>query len=150
MTGATPRVLFLCTHNSARSQMAEGILRYVSRGAVEAQSAGTAPSTVHPLAVEAVRGLFGVDLGGQRSKHVDEFAGQHFDYVITLCDSARESCPVFPAAPVRLHWGFDDPSAVPGSEEDRSRAFRQTAAELKRRIDQLLAVILGTATPSPA
>jgi len=150
MTDATPRVLFLCTHNAARSQMAEGILRHLSRGAVDAQSAGTAPSTVHPLAGEAVRGLLGVDLGGQRSKHVDEFSGQHFDYVITLCDSARESCPVFPGAPVRMHWGFDDPSAVQGSDEDRSRAFRQTAAELKRRIDQLLVVIQGTAKPSPA
>lgn len=150
MTDAKPRVLFLCTHNAARSQMAEGILRHLSRGAVDAQSAGTVPSTVHPLAVEAVRRLLGADLGGQRSKHVDEFSGQRFDYVITLCDSARETCPVFPGAPERIHWSFDDPSAVRGSEEDRYRAFRQTAAELERRIGQLVAVIERTAKTSPA
>ncbi|HYM69902.1 MAG TPA: arsenate reductase ArsC, partial [bacterium] len=119
-------------------------------GTVDAQSAGTVPSAVHPLAVEAVRRLLGVDLGGQRSKHVDEFSGQRFDYVITLCDSARETCPVFPGDPERIHWSFDDPSAVQGSDEDRYRAFRQTAAELERRIDQLLAVIERTAKPSPA
>lgn len=150
MTHAKPRVLFLCTHNAARSQMAEGILRHLSHGTVDAQSAGTVPSAVHPLAVEAVRRLLGVDLGGQRSKHVDEFSGQRFDYVITLCDSARETCPVFPGDPERIHWSFDDPSAVQGSDEDRYRAFRQTAAELERRIDQLLAVIERTAKPSPA
>lgn len=131
MTTPKPRVLFLCMHNAARSQMAEGILRSLGHGAVEVESAGTEPSQVHPLAVATVKRLLDVDISAQRSKHVDEFAGQRFDYVITLCDSAREACPVFPGDPERIHWRFDDPAAVPGTDDDRYRAFRQVAAELE-------------------
>lgn len=149
MPADKPRVLFLCTHNAARSQMAEAILRHLAQGAVEAQSAGTEPSEVHPLAVETVRRLFSADTTGQRSKHVGEFAGQRFDYVITLCDSAKEACPVFPGDPERIHWRFDDPAAVPGSDDARFVAFRQVAVELERRLRQLLIVIRRGASPSP-
>jgi len=133
-------VLILCTHNAARSQMAEGILRHLGGGAVEVHSAGTEPSGVHPLAVEAIREL-GIDISGQRSKHVDEFSGQQFHYVITLCDGARETCPAFPGAPERIHWGLGDPAAVQGSEDDRGQAFRQTARRLTIRIRQFLAAL---------
>jgi len=150
MTPAKPRVLFLCTHNAARSQMAEGILRHLGHGAVDVESAGTEPTQVHPLAVEAVRRLFSIGIGNQRSKHVDEFAGQRFDYVITLCDSAKETCPVFPGDPERIHWRFDDPAAAPGSDDDRYRAFRDVSAELGRRLRQLLVVIERSANPSLA
>ncbi len=146
MAPTQARVLFLCTHNAARSQMAEGILRHLSAGTVDVQSAGTEPSQVHPLAVSAVQRLLGVDISGQRSKHVDEFAGQRFDYVITLCDSARETCPLFPGDPERIHWRFDDPAAVQGSDDDRYVAFRQVAAELERRLRQLLVIIEKHAT----
>jgi protein-tyrosine-phosphatase len=130
--------------------MAEGILRHLAHGAVDARSAGTEPSSVHPLAVEAIRRLLGIDISGQRSKHVDEFSGQHFDYVVTLCDGARETCPAFPGDPERIHWSFDDPSAVQGSDDDRYRAFRHTAVELERRIGQLLIVIGLSASASPS
>src|SRR5262249_20612894 len=96
-----PRVLFLCTHNSARSQMAEGLLRHLGGDAVEAWSAGTEVSRVHPLAIRAMEAR-GIDIRGQRSKSVDELLGQHFDYVITVCDRASETCPIFPGAPERI------------------------------------------------
>jgi protein-tyrosine-phosphatase len=150
MAASKPRVLFLCTHNAARSQMAEGIMRHLSGGAVDVFSAGTEPSHVHPLAVAAVQRLLDIDISGQRSKHLDEFAGRHFDYVITLCDSAREACPVFLGDPERIHWSFDDPAAVPGSEDDRSRAFQQVATELATRIRYLLLIIERSVRPSPA
>jgi len=150
MTGTKPRVLFLCTHNAARSQMAEGIMRALSRGAVDVESEGTEPSHVHPLAVDAVRRLLNADISHHRSKHLNEFVGQRFDYVITVCDRAREACPVFPGDPERIHWSFDDPAAVRGSEDDRDRAFRQVATELTTRIRQLLIVIDRSAKSSPA
>jgi arsenate reductase len=150
MSQTTPRVLFVCTHNAARSQMAEGILRHLAHGAVEVESAGTEPSPVHPLAIVAMKRLLDVDISTQRSKHVGEFAGQRFDYVITLCDSAKEACPVFPGDPERIHWRFDDPAAVAGSDDDRYRAFRQVAAELERRLRQLLVVIARSTESSPA
>lgn len=133
------RVLFLCTHNSARSQMAEGIMRHLGGPLVEVYSAGTAPSSVHPVAVQTMTSL-GIDLSSQRSKHLDEFRGQHFDYVITVCDRARESCPLFPDDPVQIHWSFPDPAAVPPGEEQR-QAFYQTAIELMNRIRILLALM---------
>lgn len=145
----TKRVLFLCTHNAARSQMAEGILRLLGGSAVEVESAGTEPSRVHPLAVRALADL-GIGIGTQRSKHVDEVAGQRFDYVITLCDQAREVCPVFPGAPERIHWGFDDPAAVAGSDEERYEAFRRTARELTTRLRPFVALLGRDHTPSPA
>jgi thioredoxin type arsenate reductase len=141
MTAIKPRVLFLCTHNAARSQMAEGILRHLGAGTVDVQSAGTEPSRVHPFAVTAVQRLIGVDISDQRSKHVDEFTGQRFDYVVTLCDSARETCPLFPGDPERIHWRFDDPAAVQGSDDDLYVAFRQVATELERRLRQFLILI---------
>ena len=150
MTGAKPRVLFVCTHNAARSQMAEGILRHLAHGTLDVESAGTEPSQVHPLAVEAVKRLLDVDISGQRSKSVNEFTGQHFDYVITLCDSAKETCPVFPVDPERMPWRFDDPAAVPGSDDDRFLAFRRVAVELEQRLRQLLILAGRTAKPSPA
>ncbi len=133
------RVLFLCTHNSARSQMAEGIMRHLAGHQVEVYSAGTAPSRVHPEAVRAMTEL-GIDISTQQSKHMEEFRQQHFDYVITVCDRARESCPLFPDDPIRIHWSFPDPAAVePG--EAQQRAFHQTALELMNRIRLLLALM---------
>jgi len=135
-----PRVLFLCTHNAARSQMAEGILRDFSKGTVEVYSAGTEPTGVHPLAVVALQEMR-IDISGQRSKHVDEFAGQMFDFVATLCDSAREVCPVFPGDPERIHWSFPDPGAVQGTDEERLQAFKQVARELASRLRPFLAIV---------
>jgi len=143
-----PRVLFLCTHNAARSQMAEGILRHLSQGSVEVYSAGTEPSAVHPLAVRAL-GEMGIDISGQRSKPVREFAGQSFDFVATLCEGARELCPIFPGDPERVHWGFRDPGAVTGTDEERLRAFKQTARELTARLRPFLALVeRGVKPPS--
>ena len=133
------RVLFLCTHNSARSQMAEAILRHMSKGQVEAYSAGHEPSQLHPMAIEAMDER-GVDIRGQRSKHLSEYLGQHFDYIVTVCDLARESCPVFPGDPERIHWSFPDPAAVEGVDA-RRRAFQMTATELTTRINFLLVLI---------
>lgn len=134
------RVLFLCTHNSARSQMAEAILRHLAGDRMEASSAGTVATRIHPLAA-AVMTEDGLAFHGQRSKHVDELAGQQFDYVITVCDNARESCPVFPGAPEHIHWSIPDPSAVEGDEAVRLSAFRTAAEELTTRIRYLVVMI---------
>jgi len=136
------RVLILCTGNSARSQMAEGLLRSLSKSVVEAHSAGTHPSRVNPLAVEAMKEI-GIDVSGHRSKSVEEFAGQRFDLVITVCDNAKESCPVFPGAPERLHWSYEDPAAVEGSREERLRAFRRVREGLTEEFQALLISRLG-------
>jgi arsenate reductase len=124
------RVLILCTGNSARSQMAEGLLRHDAGERFEVESAGTKPSSVRPEAIAAMRDL-GIDIGKQRSKSVEEFDGQHFDYVITVCDSAREHCPVFFGAAERLHHSFDDPAALDGSAEERLALFRRVRDELR-------------------
>jgi len=134
------RVLFLCTHNSARSQMAEGILRHAALDRVDAFSAGTVATRVHPLAIQAMAER-GIDLAAHRSKLMDELLGEDFDYVVTICDNARESCPIFPGAPERIHWSIPDPSAVEGDDETRLRAFRNAADELTTRIRYLLARI---------
>ena len=134
------RVLFLCTGNSARSQMAEAILRHLSGGMIDARSAGTEPRGVHPMAIRAVRQSFDIDISQQRSKHLDEFLAQKFDYVITLCDRAREHCPIFPGDPERIHWSFPDPAAIT-DEAERYAAFRRTAGELTTRIRFLIAMI---------
>lgn len=131
------RVLVLCTHNSARSQMAEGLLRHLSGGKVEAFSAGTEVTRVHPLAIAAMAGA-GIDIGGQRSKHLAEYAGERFDYLITVCDNANETCPVFPGARERIHWSIADPSAAEGSEEDRLKAFEAAMSELNTRLGHFL------------
>ncbi len=129
------RVLFLCIHNSARSQMAEALLRARAGDRYDVWSAGSMPTKVHPLAISVLREL-GIDASQQHSKNVSEFLGRSFDYVITLC--AEEVCPVFPGAARRLHWALSDPSAVQGTEHERLQAFRQTAVELQARLDELI------------
>ena len=138
--GRRARVLFLCTHNSARSQMAEGILRHLGGDKVEVYSAGTVVTRVHPLAIAAMDEKE-IDISGQMSKHLDEFLGQDLDYIVTVCDNAREACPVFPGAPEQIHWSIADPSAVEGDEATRLRAFRVASDELMTRIRYLLAQI---------
>lgn len=139
------RVLFLCTHNSARSQMAEGILRHLAGNWVETASAGTEVTRVHPLAVKAMKGR-GIDLSGQRSKHLNDFLGQRFDYVITVCDNARESCPIFPGAPEHIHWSIPDPSSVRGDEKEQEAAFERAADDLVTRIRDLLSLLHARTT----
>jgi protein-tyrosine-phosphatase len=129
-------VLFLCTGNSARSQMAEALLGQLAGGAVEAASAGSRPKPLHPEAVRVMR-EHGIDISGRRSKHLEEFAGQRFGYVITLCDRVREVCPEFPGHPQLIHWSIADPAG----EADLGAAFRRVAAELRTRIGFLLARI---------
>jgi arsenate reductase (thioredoxin) len=129
------RVLILCTGNSARSQMAEGLLRHDAGAAIKVFSAGTKPTQVRPEAVAVMREA-GIDISGQRSKSVDEFEGQDFNYVITVCDNAKQSCPVFPAKTKRIHWSIEDPAAVQGSEEERLAAFRRIRDELRLRLQR--------------
>jgi arsenate reductase (thioredoxin) len=124
------RVLILCTGNSARSQMAEGLLRHDAGELFTVESAGTKPSIVRPEAI-AVMKEAGIDITSHRSKHVDEFADQDFDYVLTVCDNAKESCPVFFGKATRLHYSFNDPAAVQGPEEERLGAFRKVRDELR-------------------
>ncbi len=135
------RVLFLCTHNSARSQMAEAILRDLGGDRVEAHSAGTEVTRVHPLAVQQMAGR-GIDISGQRSKSLDELSAERFDYVVTVCNNARESCPVFPGDPERIHWSLPDPAAVEGTEPVRAAAFKGAADELTTRIRHLLSLFV--------
>ena len=129
----TKRVLFLCTGNSCRSQMAEGILRHLAGDDVVAASAGTQPKPVHPLAVQVMREA-GMDISRQRSKGLESVGGQSWDFVITVCDRAKESCPVFPGETERNHWGFDDPAEAQGSEEQRLRVFRRVRDEILARL----------------
>ena len=125
------RVLILCTGNSARSQMAEGLLRHDAGERFDVESAGTKPGIVRPEAIAAMKEL-GIDISGHRSKHVEEFEGQRFDYVITVCDNAKESCPVFFSAVKRLHHSFDDPPpASEGTDEERMAIFRSVRDELR-------------------
>lgn len=124
------RVLILCTGNSARSQMAEGLLRHDAGDRFDVESAGTKASFVRPEAIAAMREI-GIDISGHRSKHVDELARQHFDYVITVCDNARETCPVFFGAAEKLHHDFEDPAALSGSEEERLAVFRLVRDQLR-------------------
>jgi arsenate reductase len=126
-------VLFVCTGNSARSQMAEAVLRHEGGGRFEAHSAGTRPRGVHPLTLHALAEA-GVPADGLRSKSIDEYLERPFDYVITVCDRAREACPVFPGARRTLHWGLDDPAEAEGSEEERLAVFRRTLAEVQDRV----------------
>jgi arsenate reductase (thioredoxin) len=127
------RVLVLCTHNSARSQMAEALLRALASDRVEVASAGTEATRVHPLAVRAMDEL-GIDLRGHRSKTVDAFLDEPWDVVITVCDSANERCPIFPGRTQRLHWSFEDPSAASGSEEERLAVFRRVRDAIAERL----------------
>lgn len=132
------RVLVLCTGNSARSQMAEGLFRKELGEDAEVSSAGTRPSFVRPEAIAAMAEI-GIDISGHRSKALDEFLNQEFDYVVTVCDNARESCPVFPGAPRRVHWSIEDPAAVEGSPEARLAAFRSARDEIHGRIKRFVA-----------
>lgn len=134
------RVLFLCTENSARSQMAEVLMRHLSKGKVATFSAGSHPSTVHPYAVRAMTAI-SLDISQQRPKHFDEFREQSFDYIITLCDRVLEVYPAFPDDPERIHWSFPNPAAVEGTEDERYRAFEQTSLQLTNRIRLLLTLI---------
>lgn len=128
-------VLILCTGNSARSQMAEGLLRNDAGDRFDVESAGMKPSVVRPEAIAVMKEL-GIDISGQRSKHLDEFEGRQFDFVITVCDNARESCPVFFGGATRLHRNFDDPSAMDGSEEERTVVFRRVRDELREYLQK--------------
>ncbi len=135
--GKRARVLFLCTHNSARSQMAEGLLRHLAGDRFEVYSAGTEATHVRPLAMRAMDEV-GVDISGQESKTLERYLGEPFDYVITVCDDASEACPFFPGARTRLHWSLEDPSQADGSEEERLATFRRVRDEIGKRIEQEL------------
>ena len=130
-------MLILCTGNSARSQMAEGLLRRLGGGQYEVSSAGTRPVGVNPLAIEAMREL-GIDISAQRSKSISEFAGARFAMVITVCDNAAEHCPIFPGAPERLHWSLRDPAAVSGTPAEKLAAFRKVRDDLEGRVRELV------------
>lgn len=131
--GTPRRILILCTGNSCRSQMAEGLFRHFGKGRVEAFSAGLKPKAVHPKAIQVMREL-GIDIAHQRSNHLDEYLHQQFDYVITVCDNAASHCPVFPGEAVRLHWPFDDPDKATGTDEDILGEFRRVRDEIADRI----------------
>lgn len=132
------RVLILCTGNSARSQMAEGLLRHDGGDEFEVESAGVEPSQVRPQAIEVMQEI-GIDISGHRSKSIDEFAGREFDYVITVCDNANERCPVFPGKTERIHWSFDDPAAADGDESARVAVFRRVRDEIRGRLRDFIA-----------
>ncbi|HEX8927206.1 MAG TPA: arsenate reductase ArsC [Terriglobales bacterium] len=132
------RVLFLCTGNSCRSQMAEGFLHAYGGDAYEALSAGTKPSTVNPLAVRAMNEV-GIDISRHRSKSVDEYQGQRFGLVVTVCDNAKKHCPIFPGHCAREHWPFDDPAEAQGTEEERMEVFRRVRDEIAARVRDFVA-----------
>ncbi len=136
------KILVLCTGNSARSQMAEGLLRSAVGDRFEIHSAGSKPSRVRPEAIAVMREL-GIDISSHRSKHLDEFLGTEFRYVITVCDHAAETCPVFPGVAERIHWSFEDPAAVEGSEEERLAAFRRIRDLIAARIREFAASLPG-------
>jgi ArsR family transcriptional regulator, arsenate/arsenite/antimonite-responsive transcriptional repressor / arsenate reductase (thioredoxin) len=148
MSEGRRRVLFLCTGNSARSQMAEAILKNLSAGGVEVESAGSHPKPeIHPLARRAVADVFGLDMAGQRPKSIDALLDRTFDCVISVCDRAAAACPVFPGNPDRIRWSLEDPAAVSGTEKERARAFEATAKDLAERIRGWLA---AESLPRPA
>lgn len=127
------RVLILCTGNSARSQMAEGLLRHIAGDKFDVESAGTIASFVRPLAIAAMAEI-GIDISGHRSKSLDEFRDTPFDHVITVCDNANETCPIFPGAAKRIHWSFDDPAEAVGSDEQRLAMFRRVRDEIADKL----------------
>lgn len=133
------RVLILCTGNSARSQMAEGILRHIAGDKYNVESAGTIASFVRPQAIAAMKEI-DIDISGQRSKCLDEFLDRSFDYVITVCDNANQTCPVFPGNAERMHWSFDDPAEASGSDEEKLAVFRRIRDEIG---DYLLEFVAG-------
>jgi len=129
------RVLFLCTGNSARSQMAEGFLRHMAGDRFEVFSAGVKPTQVNPLAIK-VMAEAGVDISKHRSKSAMEFIGQQFDYIITVCDNAKQTCPVFPGKHEKIHWDLEDPAEAQGSEEERMVVFRKIRDEIRKKIEE--------------
>jgi arsenate reductase (thioredoxin) len=131
------RALILCTGNSARSQMAEGLLRHLAGDKFEVESAGTIASFVRPQAIAAMAEI-GIDISGHRSKCLDEFIGEPFDYVITVCDNAAENCPVFPGPAKRIHWSFDDPAEVQGDEADVQATFVRVRDEISTRLEEFV------------
>jgi protein-tyrosine-phosphatase len=133
-------VLFLCTGNSARSQMAEALAEQLSHDSVRALSAGSRPKPLHPNAVRVMRAR-GIDISRRSSKHLEQFTERHFDYVISLCDRVREVCPEFPGAPQMIHWSIPDPAREPGSDAQTLPAFERTAAELETRLRFLIQAI---------
>ena len=139
---AKERVLFICTHNSARSQMAEGLLRHLYGDRYEPDSAGTEATGVRPLAILAMSDL-GIDISGQASKTLDQYLEQPWDYVITVCDEANEACPVFPGGKNRLHWSFPDPSKASGTEEQQLAVYRQVRDAIRNRVEEF-----SNSTPS--
>ena len=132
------KILILCTANSARSQMAEGLLRHDSGDRFEVASAGSRATSVRPEAIAVMKEI-GIDISGHRSKSVDELAAQSFDYVLTVCDNAKESCPIYPGHGERLHHNFDDPAAITGSEEERLNAFRNARDQIRDYLKELAA-----------
>ena len=140
---AIASVLFLCTGNSSRSQMAEAMCEHRSGGAVRAVSAGSHPKPLHPNAVRAMRAR-GIDIAGRRSKHLGEFAGRRFDYVVSLCDRVREVCPEFPGTPALIHWSVADPAREPGGDEETRPAFERAAAEIEMRVQFLIEAIAAS------
>lgn len=138
MSRPTKRVLILCTGNSCRSQMAEGLWRKLGKGEWECFSAGSKPAGyIHPMAIEVMREI-GIELSNARSKYLGEFSDQSFDLVITVCDSAHEACPAFPGAKHMLHWPFDDPAHAIGNEEQKRTVFREVRDQIHRRIESFL------------
>jgi len=131
------RVLFICTHNSARSQMAEGLLRHLAGDRFEAFSAGTEATLVRPLAIKVMSEI-GIDISGQQSKTLDRYLNEPFAMVITVCDSAAETCPIFPGAAQRRHWSLPDPSQATGSETEQLAVYRRVRDELRARIENEL------------
>lgn len=134
------KVLFLCTGNSCRSQMAEGLLRHLAGDRFDVASAGTHPAGLNPGAVEVMREI-GIDISPHRSKRVNEYLDTRFDYVITVCDRAKETCPVFPVASSQLHWRFDDPAAAQGSAEERRAVFRRVRDEIAEHIRRFISQV---------
>jgi arsenate reductase len=143
LSDAAPiRVLFVCTGNSARSQMAQAILGAVGGPDFDVHSAGTHPGGVNPLTIRALAEI-GIDWSRARSKPVTEYLDQPFDYVITVCDQAREACPVFTGAHESIHWGFDDPAAAVGTDDERLTVFRRVRGEISRRVEPFATLARG-------
>jgi arsenate reductase (thioredoxin) len=133
-------VLFLCTGNSARSQIAEALMNKKANGKFVASSAGSRPAArVNPFAIQALKAI-GIDWAGHEPRSVDNFAGQHFDFVITVCDNAKEACPIFPGHPIHAHWGMEDPAEVAGTDAEKAHAFAAALVLISRRIDLMLAL----------
>ena len=136
------RVLFLCVHNSARSQMAEGLLRARATDAYEVHSAGNVATEVRPLAIRAMAEI-GIDISGQRSKSTAEYTGQRFDFAVTVCDDAKEACPYFANAAHQVHWRFDDPAAATGSDDEKLTVYRRVRDEIRAQIDEFVSANEG-------